>query len=113
MIMDKYIVRLIFSVKSNTLELDQIDEQWRLVNASCADEALETATEIGWLESETIQRNDGHQITWTFLSVTEVINLSALSDGAMIFTHTPEVLITEVYSTQINSRMLRHDAVIA
>jgi hypothetical protein len=113
MIMDKYIVRLIFSVKSNTLELDQIDEQWRLVNASCADEALETAMKIGRLESETIQRNDGHQITWNFLSVSGVINLSALSDGAMIFTHTPEVLSMEVYSTQINSRMLRHDAVIA
>jgi len=111
--MDKYIVRLIFSVKSNTLELDQIDEQWRLVNASCAEEALETAMKIGRLESETIERNDGHQITWNFLSVSGVINLSALSDGAMIFTHTPEVLTTEVYSTQINSRMLRHDAVIA
>lgn len=111
--MDKYIVRLIFSVKSNTLELDQIDEQWRLVNASCVEEALETAMKIGRLESETIERNDGHQITWNFLSVSGVINLSALSDGAMIFTHTPEVLTTEVYSTQINSRMLRHDAVIA
>lgn len=87
----------------------QFDEQLRLVTAPDEKKALEKATAIGADEQETFHNDKQQLVQWKFLNVTELYPLSALVDGAELYSRITEVSDADEYicMTDQKSRSLK------
>jgi hypothetical protein len=100
LIMNWYITKVVFAISpETTIETKQFDEQLRLVNADCKEEAFLKARTIGLCEEDTFYNDKMKKVKWEFINVSEVIPLNSLEDGIEIYSRIHE---TDEGRTYIN-----------
>jgi hypothetical protein len=68
----------------------QFDEQLRLIQAADENEAFDKATAIGEQEQEMFLNQHQKLVTWQFVNVCELYKISALIDGAELYSRIQE-----------------------
>ncbi len=75
----------------------QFDEQLRLVHADNETAAFEKARSIGEQEQEMFLNHQQHLVQWQFVNVSELYKISALIDGAELYSRVQEADNPEIY----------------
>lgn len=88
--MEKYfIAKLIWQIKiSINSTASDFDEQLRIIKALDAENALEKASKIGHAHEETFINNKGQQVSWSFINVEFLKEISSFEDGLEICSQT-------------------------
>jgi hypothetical protein len=103
--MNWYLVKLVFQVLSGEgTHTPQFDEQVRLIRADEVNWAYEKATVIGWLEQRSFVNNKNEEVTWKFIDVAEVHQISDPEDGVLLCSYTEEPDDAEAYTKLIKLR---------
>jgi hypothetical protein len=103
--MNWYLVKLVFQVLSGEgTHTPQFDEQVRLIRADEVNWAYEKATVIGWLEQRSFVNNKNEEVTWKFIDVAEVLQISDPEDGVLLCSYTEEPDDAEAYTKLIKLR---------
>jgi hypothetical protein len=68
----------------------QFDEQLRLIQAADENEAFDKAKSIGEQEQEMFLNQHQKLVTWQFVNVCELYKISALIDGAELYSRIQE-----------------------
>lgn len=82
----------------------QFDEQLRLIYAPSEKEAYEKARKIGYNEEDTFLNDNQRKIEWKFIDVSELHQVSALIDGAELYSKVLEVDHGDIYAEIIKKR---------
>lgn len=80
--MAKLVYRIICGSGNHTA---QFDEQLRLIKANSAAEAMARAAEVGMNEEDIFVNDNNRIVQWKFINISELFKLSALVDGAEIY----------------------------
>ena len=80
--MNWYIAKVVFTISAqNTEHKPQFDEQLRLIEAACIEEAFLKARMIGLAEEDSFINNKKNVVKWEFVNVTDINPLERLEDG--------------------------------
>jgi hypothetical protein len=80
--MNWYIAKIIFTINAqNTTHKPQFDEQMRLIQANCPEEAFIKARMIGLSEEDSFINNNNNLVKWEFINVADISPLDKLEDG--------------------------------
>ncbi len=90
----KMVFRIICGEGNHTA---QFDEQLRLIAASSKEEAFHKAQVLGGREEEIFFNNNQQLVQWRFISVSELLRLSELIDGAEVYSRIEEKDNADVY----------------
>lgn len=82
----------------------QFDEQLRLIAAPDAEEAYRKATRMGTAGAETFFNQYRQLVEWRYINVPELYPLTALIDGAELYSRINEVEDAETYTTFIHRK---------
>lgn len=105
--MNWYLVKLIFKISTeNGKSIPQMDEQWRLIEASDRGEALVKATALGEAESECFKNVSGETVKWEFKLVTDVQPFGYPTDGKEVFSKIEEPENEAMYWHQQQSKAM-------
>lgn len=97
--MDWYIAKIVFRI--NAGGRPQFDEQLRLIRARSAEEAILKARMIGLDEEAQCY---AQAVEWEFVNIADIHPLSALADGATVYTQTQEEDNVSDYLQHIHRR---------
>lgn len=87
-----YLAKIIFNININEgYNQSQFDEQWRIIEATDQNMALEKAINIGKCEEQIFANQNNENIHWKFIDVMELSELPELIDGAEIYSNTIEI----------------------
>lgn len=87
-----YIAKLVFRIICGDGDhTPQFDEQLRLIEALDASEAFKKAASLGTGEEDVFVNDRQKMVQWQFINVAELYKLSALIDGAEIYSRIQEV----------------------
>lgn len=88
--MEKYfIAKIIWQIKIPTnIMASDFDEQLRIVKALDIENALIKANQIGYDQEETLTNSKGHQVSWSFINVEFVKEITSFDDGMEICSQT-------------------------
>lgn len=84
-LMNWYIAKIVFSIKTEQQTHQQFDEQLRLINAYSTEEALLKARMIGIAEEDCFENHKQQRVNWEFINVAELIPLQKLEDGIEVY----------------------------
>lgn len=87
----------------------QFDEQLRLIAAEDEEEALLKARTIGTKEQETFLNQHQKLVQWKFIDVSELYKMSALIDGAELYSRIEEPDNADTY-IELIQRKAKHIA---
>ena len=80
--MNWYIAKIVFTISAqNTTHKPQFDEQLRLIEASCPEEAFMKARRIGLAEEDSFVNNSNNLVKWEFVNVADINPVHKLEDG--------------------------------
>jgi hypothetical protein len=96
--MNWYITKIVFNIAAEN-NVNQFDEQLRLISAENKEEAFLKARTIGLREEDIFYNNDLKEVKWEFVNVAEIIHISTLEDGTEIYSRIHE---TEEPASYIN-----------
>jgi len=82
----------------------QFDEQLRLIQAEDEIKAFEKAQAIGEQEQEMFLNHHQHLVQWQFINVCELYKISALIDGAEMYSRIQESDNAEMYIEIVNRK---------
>ena len=82
----------------------QFDEQLRLVQAADENEAFDKAKAIGEQEQEMFLNQQQKLVTWQFVNVCELYKISALIDGAELYSRIQETDNAGSYIELVNKK---------
>ena len=82
----------------------QFDEQLRLIHAEDEIKAFEKAQSMGEQEQEMFLNHDQHLVQWQFINVCELYKISALIDGAEVYSRVQESDNAEIYIEIVNRK---------
>lgn len=82
----------------------QFDEQVRLILAEDLLSAWDKAREKGNKDEDHFLNHLGHQVAWTFISVTDVFPLHSVTDGGQVYSITHEADNAGIFIDQIRER---------
>ena len=103
--MNWYTAKIIFQITcGDGNHQPQFDEQLRLINANNKQEALHKARTIGISEEESFLNNSGELVRWTFIALTELIEIQELKDGVEFFSKIEEPENTAHYINSIQCK---------
>jgi hypothetical protein len=89
--MNWYLAKLIYSLDGYENPINaQFDEQLRLVNASDEETAYFKAKHLGKEMQSNFKTENGNDLRWSFIDVSELIKLNNLSDGVELYSNTIE-----------------------
>jgi len=94
--MNWYIVKLVFKI-SNISKASQFDEQLRLIEAACEEEASSKAMLIGEGEDTSFVSSDGSIVQWKFIALSYLFLIQNLENGIELCAQTLEVDDEENY----------------
>ena len=104
-IMKWYLAKIVYRIVcGNGDHTPQFDEQLRLIAAGNENEAFKKATTIGENEQETFYNNKQQLVCWAFVNVSELYRLSALIDGAELYSRINEVDDADAYTTFVHRK---------
>lgn len=84
--MNWYLAKMVFRIICGDGDhMAQFDEQLRLVSAGSKQEAFHKAKLLGGKEEEKFFNNNQQLVHWQFISVSELYQLSDLTDGAELY----------------------------
>ena len=80
--MNWYIAKIIFTINAqNTEHKPQFDEQLRLIEAKCIEEAFLKARVIGITEEDSFINDKNNLVKWEFVNIADITPLNKLEDG--------------------------------
>lgn len=82
----------------------QFDEQLRLIAAENETMAFEKASAIGEQEQELFLNKDEKLVQWEFINVSELYQLSALIDGAELYSRIQESDNPELFTELVHRK---------
>lgn len=82
----------------------QFDEQLRLIEAADEKSAFAKATAIGAQEQEMFMNQQKKLVQWQFVNVCELYKMSALIDGAELYSRIHETDNAEQYIELVNKK---------
>jgi hypothetical protein len=81
--MNRYLVKMHFHIRIGSDE-SRFDEQLRLISASNEGDVLERALALGAAEEEVYLNAGSEEVRWSFVAVTEIIDLGKISGNALL-----------------------------
>ncbi len=103
--MNWYMAKVVFRIIcGDGKHKSQFDEQLRLIYASDEKEAYEKAREIGFNEEDAFQNENKRMIEWRFIDVSELHQVSALIDGAELYSKVIEIDQGDIYAELVKKR---------
>jgi len=100
-----YVAKLVYRIVCGDGEhTPQFDEQLRLIAAYNEDEAFAKAFSVGKKEEDTFFNQRSQLVKWEFINVPEIYPLSALIDGAEIYSKINEVDDAIAYTTFVHQK---------
>jgi hypothetical protein len=103
--MNWYLAKIVFRIICGEgHHSPQFDEQLRLINAHDEDEAFFKAQSLGVQEEDTFQNIQKQQVQWQFINVSELYRLSALIDGAELYSSIRETDEAEHYIDLVHKK---------
>ena len=100
-----YLAKIVFRIICGDGDhTPQFDEQLRLVQARDEDEAFFKAQAIGDQEEVTFLNVQNKEVQWQFINVSELYRLSALIDGAELYSRISETDEADEYIGLIHKR---------
>ena len=89
--MNWYLAKMIFRIVcGDGQHTAQFDEQLRLISAGSKEEAFHKAQVLGGKEEEMFFNNNQQLVQWQFISVSELLLLQELIDGAELYSRIEE-----------------------
>ena len=82
----------------------QFDEQLRLIHAEDEAVAFAKARAVGHREEEIFLNEKQHLVRWEFINVSELYKLTALIDGAELYSKIQEAENAELYITTVHKK---------
>jgi len=103
--MNWYLAKIVFRIICGEgHHCPQFDEQLRLIKATDEDEAFFKAQSLGVQEEDTFQNIHKQQVHWQFINVSELYKLSALIDGAEVYSSIRETDEAEYYIDLVHKK---------
>jgi len=103
--MNWYLTKIVFQIICGDGDhTPQFDEQLRLISASSKEAAISKAQHIGKREEETFYNRKQQLVRWEFINVSEIYKISALIDGAEIYSRIEERDSADAYIHVINQK---------
>lgn len=103
-LMNWYIAKIVFGIAAENQTKQQFDEQLRLINANCQEEALLKSRMIGLGEEDCLLNDKKQQVKWEFINVAELIPLKNLDDGVEVYSHIHEMEEGKSYINFVHRR---------
>ncbi len=106
--MNWYLAKLVYQVVSGAgNHAPQFDEQWRLIAADEIDWAREKAFILGQIDGFDFLNTRNEKVQWKFVNVVDVCELSALEDGAQLYSVTEEPADVNSYLEVVEAKAKR------
>ena len=103
--MNWYIVKLVYRIIcGNGEHTAQFDEQLRLLQAECKEEAIDKAIHVGRKEEETFYNDAQQLVQWKFIAISEIYPLENFIDGAEICSQIKETNDADAYCTFVQHK---------
>jgi hypothetical protein len=103
--MNWYIAKIVFRIIcGDGQHTPQFDEQLRLIGAVDEDEAFYKAQDLGIQEEDTFLNVKRKQVHWQFINVSELYKVSALIDGAELYSRIRETDHAEDYINLVHKK---------
>jgi hypothetical protein len=103
--MNWYLAKIVFRIIcGDGQHTPQFDEQLRLVGASEEDEAFYKAQTIGEQEEVSFLNIEKKEVQWQFINVSELYRLTALIDGAELYSRIRETDEAEDYINLVHRK---------
>jgi hypothetical protein len=103
--MNWYLAKIVFRIIcGDGQHTPQFDEQLRLVGAADEDEAFYKAQALGAQEEDSFLNIQNKEVQWQFINVSELYRLSALIDGAEMYSRIRETDKAEEYIDLIHRK---------
>ena len=103
--MNWYLAKIVFRIIcGDGQHTPQFDEQLRLVSARNEDEAFYKAQALGEQEEDTFLNIQNKEVQWQFINVSELYRLSALIDGAELYSRIRETDEGEEYINLVHRK---------
>jgi hypothetical protein len=113
--MNWYIAKIIFGISAGRSDLNQFDEQFRLIQAQDQEEAFLKARMIGLSEEDSFLNDSNKMVKWEFINVEELHLIRELEDGVEVYSRIYEneegkrhvnTIHQKAVSLRLNSRPL-------
>jgi hypothetical protein len=88
--MNWYITKIVFNIAAEN-NINQFDEQLRLIQAESREEAFLKARTVGLREEDVFYNDDKKEVKWEFINVSEIIPIYDLQDGTELYSRIHEV----------------------
>lgn len=103
--MQWYLSKIVFRIHcGDGQHAPQFDEQLRLIYSESVEAAFEKAKSIGISEEDSFLNNNQKLVKWEFIDVSELHKISALIDGAELYSRVIEQDNGYLYEEQIRRR---------
>jgi hypothetical protein len=103
--MNWYLAKIVFRIIcGDGQHTPQFDEQLRLIGAADEDEAFYKAQDLGIREEDTFLNAKRKQVHWQFINVSELYKVSALIDGAELYSRIRETDQAEDYINLVHKK---------
>lgn len=100
-----FLAKIIFRIVcGNGDHTPQFDMQLRLIQADDETEAFSKASAIGEREQVSFLNQHEKLVQWKFINVSELYKLSALIDGAELYSRVQEVDLADEYIAIVNKK---------
>jgi hypothetical protein len=102
--MKKYITKLVFRVVSASGDLEELDVQFRLVEAPDDLAAFYKARSLGLQEEDS--SGSSEKFSWKFIDVADLYDLDRMRDGDQIFSETRKEEDVTSFVTYVKNKAL-------
>jgi hypothetical protein len=103
--MQWYLAKLVFRIIcGDGNHSSQFDEQLRLIGANNEDEAFYKAQSLGIQEEDSFLNVQQQPVQWQFINVSELYKLSALIDGAELYSNIREADQAEEFINLVHKK---------
>ena len=90
-LMNWYIAKIVFGIKTEAAQKQQFDEQLRLITAESQEEAFLKARTIGLNEEDLFFNDKNNAVKWEFINVSELIPMKNIEDGVEVYSKIHEM----------------------
>lgn len=108
--MNWYIAKIIYRIASEADTAAQYDEQLRLLQAEDLQAANVKAHDIGRQEEQAFFNQHQQLVQWQLLEIADIRPVSAIADGAEIYSHIEEPENEEAYLQIVHRKGLIYKA---
>jgi hypothetical protein len=104
-VMNWFLAKIVYRIVCGDGEhTPQFDEQLRLLEAETASAAFAKAQAIGEQEQEKFLNQKQHLVQWKFVNVSELYKVSALIDGAELYSKVQEADNADRYMDMVHKK---------